>query len=35
MRGWPQEELRDMLTVQEGHIFAKQDIVEDRRRLEM
>lgn len=30
-----QNELQDMLNVQEGHIFDYQDIVDDRRKLEM
>ena len=30
-----QKDLRDMLNVQEGHIFDYQDIVDDRRKLEM
>ena len=30
-----QHELKDMLNVQEGHIFDYQDIVDDRRKLEM
>jgi len=41
IEGWPsvgalprEAELRDMLNIQEGHIFDYQDIVDDRRRLE-
>ena len=30
----PQNELKDTLSVQEGHIFDYADIVDDRRRLE-
>ena len=30
-----QEELKDMLNVQEGFVFDFQDIVDDRRKLEM
>jgi hypothetical protein len=29
-----QKELQDLLSVQEGHIFDLQDILDDRRRLE-
>ncbi|KAG1677438.1 hypothetical protein FOA52_001893 [Chlamydomonas sp. UWO 241] len=42
IEGWPEvgslpklKDLKDMLNVQEGHIFDYQDIVDDRRKLEM
>ncbi|PNW85183.1 hypothetical protein CHLRE_03g175200v5 [Chlamydomonas reinhardtii] len=42
IEGWPDvgnlptaDELKDLLTVQEGHIFEKQDLLDDRRKLEI
>jgi hypothetical protein len=31
----PQGELKDMLSVQEGFVFDYQDVVDDRRKLEL
>ncbi|GIL43025.1 hypothetical protein Vafri_837 [Volvox africanus] len=42
IEGWPEvgnlpteADLKDLLTVQEGHIFEKQDLLDDRRKLEI